>query len=280
MRVSSSLLCFAALVTSVTIGCNRRSGADTDGLDSASAALIDDDTEASDVDEDLEIGIEESLSGAAEGGEIDVEATADAIAEKGRTNPGVFFEPAGCIVSTRAANVVTHVFTDCTGPYGLVHFTGTVTSTWTKVEGGAQVVHVAKGFAIDRATVDHRATVTFTKASGVYTKTRKASFSGKTAAGRPISRSADWVTVYDAKTRCIARDGGAQTTIGERTWSSSIDGYERCGIGLAGCPKDGTITLTGPRATVVLDFPGGPAVDVSVNGKTWRRPLVCNASAT
>ena len=40
-----------------------------------------------------------------------------------------FWQPAGCAVATQTNNVVSYKFNDSTGPYGLVHVTGTVVVT-------------------------------------------------------------------------------------------------------------------------------------------------------
>jgi len=281
MRTSASLLALAALTLALPVGCaGRNSGSDTSGLDSESSALVDDNAETDDTEGDVEEGIEEPLSGATVGGEVEVAAAdAETIAEKARTNPGVWFKPAGCIVSTRAANVVTHVFTNCTGPWGMASFNGTVISTWTKIANGVQVQHVAKGFKVNGATVDHTVTIQYTKVAGVYTKTRKGASSGTTAKGRAITHNADYVTTFDPGSKCITRNGSSSTTIGAREYSRSIKGYERCGIGLGGCPKSGTVTLSRPKVQVELSFPGGQEVDITVNGKKFRRALFCNASA-
>jgi hypothetical protein len=278
---AASLFVVGLLVTSVT-ACSRRSGPDTEGLDAEAAALVSDNTDIDETEGDVEDGVEEPLSGApaaeGAGGEVDLTADDAGLAEKARLNPGIFFQPAGCIVSTREANVVTHVFTDCTGPHGLVHFTGKVVSTWTHITNGAQVQHVAKGFQINGATVDHTVTIQYTKASGIYTKTRNGSSSGTTATGRAITHSANYVTVFDANTRCIQRDGSSETTVGARTVSRTIAGFERCGIGAMGCPKSGTITLARPRVNATLQFPGGAVVDITVNGRKFQRALTCNPS--
>ncbi len=278
---AASLFVVGLIVTSVT-ACSNRSGPDTEGLDAEAAALVSDNTDTDETEGDVEDGIEDPLSGAAPigagGGEVDLTPDEGGLAEKARLNPGLFFKPAGCIVSARDANVVTHVFTDCTGPHGLVHFTGTVVSTWTRVANGAQVQHVAKAFQINGATVDHTVTIQYTKASGIYTKTRNGASSGATATGKTITHKASYVTVFDANTRCIERDGSSETTIGARTFSRTVAGFERCGVGSMGCPKSGTVTLARPRANVTLEFPGGQTVNITVNGRKFQRTLTCNAS--
>jgi len=277
----ASLFLLGTLALGVFVGCGgRQSGPDTEGLGSEASALVEDNTEVDETEGDIEDGVEDPLSGAPLGGEVVTTADPDGLAESARSNPGIFFKPAGCITSTRVANVVTHEFKDCTGPHGLVSFNGTVISTWTKITNGAQVVHAAKGFRINGATVDHTVTIQYTKLSGVYTKTRKGTSTGTTAKGRAISHTADYVTTFDANTRCINRDGSSQTTIGARSYSRSIKDYERCGIGALGCPNSGSITIDTPKLDLSLTFPGGAVVDVIVNGKTYRRSLFCNASAS
>jgi hypothetical protein len=283
MRASLSLVALSFLALSAAACAGKNGGTDTSGLDSESAALVSDNSEVDETEGTVEGGLEDTLSGAtalpSDGGEIDLSAAdVTLIAESARKNPGIFFEPAGCITSTREGNVVTHVFTGCTGPYGLTSFDGTVTSTWTKIAGGFQVVHATKGFHVDGAIVDHTVTITYTKASGIYTRTRKGSLTGTTAKGRAITHSADYVTTWDPGSRCITRNGSSETTIGLREMSRSITGYERCGVGLFGCPKSGTIELKRPRASVTLTFPGGPSVDIVVNGHELHRDLVCSAS--
>lgn len=256
------------------------SSSPTEGLDAASAAMITDGQDIDDLEESAELAVEEPLSGAAEGGEVAVTLDAAGAAAASKTNLGVFFKPAGCIVSTLAGNVVTHVFSDCTGPYGYVHLTGTVTSTWSKIASGVSVKHEATGFRVNGAVIDHAVTIDYTRAAGVYTKTRHGVSSGTTAAGRAITHSADYVTTYDANTKCLTRDGAGQTTIGGRALSRSITGYQRCGIGAGGCPKSGTVVLKRDARTLELAFPGGAFVDIKIDGgAAIRRPLLCRPLA-
>lgn len=257
------------------LGCAGKDA--SSGLSSEASALVEDDSDTTDQESDLESGLEDPLSGASEGGEVDVTAAPDTVAESGRTNPGVFFQPAGCIVSKRAANVVTHTFTNCTGPYGMKTFNGTVTSTWSKIANGVQVIHSTRGFQINGATIDHDVTVAYTKVAGLYTKTRNGKSTGTTAKGRPITHAADYVTKYDAASRCITRDGSSSTTIGGASFSRSIKGYERCGVGRLGCPKSGTFALTRPKVSLTIQFLGGTRYDVVFDGTTYERNLICAA---
>src|SRR5689334_8165169 len=46
------------------------------------------------------------------------------------------FQHSTCVTATAAGNVVTYVLKDCSGPWGLVHATGTVVVTYTKQADG------------------------------------------------------------------------------------------------------------------------------------------------
>ncbi len=281
MSKATSLFLFGAFVA-VTVGSANGCASKNSGesLDAESAALVEDNAEVDDTESTLESGLEEPTSGAAAlGAEIALDAADPVIAATAaKANAGLFFKPAGCIQSTLAGAVVTHVFKDCTGPEGLVAFNGTVTSTWKKIPGGFEVTHEAKGFKANGASVDHTVTIDYTKTGGVYTKHRVGSTTGLTAKGKAITHSADYVTTYDPSTKCLTRNGSSTTTIGARNFSRSIDGYVRCGIGSFGCPNSGKFLLKTPKLSLELDFPGGPLVDVKLNGKSFERPLLCRAS--
>jgi hypothetical protein len=271
-------LAFAAALASALPACASSDGAGS--LDAASAAMVADSQEIDDFDDTADLAIEEPLSGAAEGAEVTVTLDAAGAAEASKTNAGTFFKPAGCLVTTVAGNVVTRVFSDCTGPYGYVHLTGTITSTWSKITDGVSVKHEAKEFLVNGAVIDHVVTVAYTRAGGVYQKTRHASSNGITARGHAITHAADFVTKYDAITKCLARDGAGQTTIAGRALSRTVTGYQRCGIGSGGCPKGGQIVLKRDARTVEIDFPGGAFMDVKIDGgAAIRRPLLCRELA-
>jgi hypothetical protein len=260
-------------------GCGRMDDEGT-SLGVEESALFDDESDAEELDSQIEAGIEEPLSGAepADPGSAltpDVpQATAMASL---RTNPGKFFQPAGCIVTTVAGNVATHVFTSCTGPYGLTSFNGTVTSTWT-FGAGLSVKHEATGFKINGATITGSVTLSYTKSGTVYSKTRNGSWMGKTSAGKDITRTANYQGSYDATTKCITRSGTATTTVGARSLEASVTNYKRCGIGALGCPMSGTVTLTRKPSglSLTLTFPGGAKVVITGPlGRMVTRPLVC-----
>jgi hypothetical protein len=268
-----------------TVGCAAKTDEDPEPLGTATDELIGDNEEADEVESSVEGGIEESLSGATPtdpGSPADGATETDLMA-KVKSNPGLFFKPAGCITTTIAANVATHVFKDCTGPYGLVGFNGTVTSTYAKTAGSLTITHQATDFKINNATITGSRTVVYTLSGGVISKTRTGSWTGTTGKGKPITHNASWTATYDIAAKCVTRDGSATTSVGGREHSVTIDNYKRCGIGSLGCPESGTVVLqrtkAGESLSVTIEFLGGRQYRVTgPNGRTATRGLICRAS--
>lgn len=278
-----SSLFLAATATGCTV---RADQADDDGdLGSTESALVADDTESAETDEDLEKGLDEPLSGASEADPgTPAEGATDAeLMEKIRTNPGRFFQPAGCITTTIAANVATHVFNGCTGPHGMVGFNGTVTSTYTRADGKLTITHQATGFKINGAEVSGSRVVTYAKSGTTVTRTRTGSWSGTTAKGKPITHDASFTSTWDAAAKCVTRSGSAKTSVGDRSLERVLTDYKRCGIGRLGCPESGKLVITGTKgsasASVTLEFKGGRSYVITTSGgKTFSRSnLVCIA---
>ena len=287
MKIVNLALVSVTLLAIAAVGCKKDDADDDESLGTSESLLIEDDSEASEADDELEAGIDEPLSGGSEAdpGTLAEGTSDDDALEKVRTNAGKFFQPAGCIVSTRTGNKIEHVFTKCTGPYGLKEFNGTITSTYVRADGKLTITHEATGFTINGASISGSRVVVYTKSGAVITKTRTGNWTGTTAKGKPISHQASFVTTYDAASKCATRDGSAQTTIGGRAFERVVTGYKRCGIGKGGCPDSGSIVLSrtkgGETASVTLTFPGGAKVTVTrPNGRQITRPLLCNPRAS
>jgi hypothetical protein len=282
--MTNKLLSVVGLLGVCVVGCGMRNkdSANDGTLGESELQLQADASEADDVEEATEVGLEESTSGASPtdpGGTPDP-ATDDELHEKVRSNVGLFFQPAGCVTTTWSGNVATHAFANCTGPYGMATFNGTVTSTYVREPGKLTVTHEASGFTINGATVTGTRTVVYTRSGTVITRTRTGTWSGTTAKGNAISHEASFVATYDTATRCITRDGSATTSIGGRSFSRSVEDFERCGIGSLGCPNSGTIVLTRTNASgsasLTIEFNGGRSYTVTrPNGTSVDRQLVC-----
>lgn len=282
-----------ALVTALTlcltsIGCVAKTDDPAslkDGsLGTSADELVSDNDEATEADSDLESGVDDPLSGstpADPGTPASGASDADVMA-KVKTNPGLFFRPAGCVTTTVAGNVATHAFADCTGPYGLAHFTGTVVSTFARAAGSLTITHEAQGFQINGATISGKRVVVYSVSGAVITKHRTGDWSGTTAKGKSIAHKADFTSTYDGAAKCVTRDGSATTSVGARELSLTVTGYKRCGIGNLGCPESGEIVLertkAGATTKVIVDFIGNGQVRLTgPNGGQLTRRMICKA---
>jgi hypothetical protein len=274
----------------VTAGCTQQIDGESSNEEGALATkesqLLDDDAEAAESDEDLEMGLDEPLSGATEldPGSFAEGASDEDVFEKVRNNVGRFFEPAGCITSTREGNVVTHVFHGCRGPHDLAEFRGTITSTYVREPGKLTVTHETDGFAINGASITGKRVVVYARNGSLVTKSRNGSWSGTTAKGTPITHEANFVTTWDSSSRCITRDGVAHVSVGGRAFERTIEGYERCGVGRGGCPKSGELTLSrtkdGESLSLKVELLGGVRARVTrPNGTQVTRLLLCRPNA-
>jgi hypothetical protein len=253
-------------------------------------ALTTDNSDSQEAEDGTEDGIENGLSGATPtdtGNAVDgVDlATIDA---KMKVNPGLYFMPAGCIVSTRiAAGQWSHVFTNCTGPLGRVTYNGTVTSTWTVSAGSFQVVHAATSFteAGPNVTVTFGGsrTVTYTRAGSVLSKHRVGSWTGTLSKNanpsktEPWSHNADFTSTWDESSKCYTRDGSADNAIGGREFGRKVTGYKVCG-GLFACPSSGELEVDRKdgSVTITIDFLGGQNVEVTgPKGNSIKVKIAC-----
>ena len=106
----------ATVLAVAVVGCKNTDETDNSGstetLGTSESQLVEDDAEVNDTDTDLEAGLDDTTSGSTEAdpGDPADGATDDEVGEKMRKNAGGFFKPAGCLVSTREGNKITHAF--------------------------------------------------------------------------------------------------------------------------------------------------------------------------
>ncbi len=283
---SRALLSTFLFVGLAVAGCAAQT--DDDGsektLGTAEAQLVADDEASEEADADLEEGVDVPLSGATPNDPRPAGGATDGdMMERVRTNPGLFFQPAGCITTTIEGTTATHVFDNCTGPLGRRTFNGTVTSTYVRGEGTLTITHTAQDFHIDGATISGSRVIEYSVSGSVITRKRTGRWYGTTARGVAITHEADFVATYDVLARCVTRDGSATTTLGDRTFQRSITGFRRCGIGRLGCPESGTVVLSrtrdGETLRLTIEFLGGRDIRITrPSGAVVTRQLACVAS--
>jgi hypothetical protein len=197
------------------------------------------------------------------------------------SNPaGGFFQPAGCLseVSDLATQTNTYTFSDCTGPFGLVHLTGVVTVVWSQASADTLNLELSsKNFEINRATVTSWNATAAIKADGdSRTMQWAASLTGTTKSGRAFSRTNAKTISWTVGGSCISISGSSQGTITGLDLDTTITNYSRCE---GSCPAAGSevhIEDVKNGESIDLKYLGGDSAQfTSVDGTVTDLPLFC-----
>lgn len=292
MKLTNIALVTALFALTAMAGCKNDDDAnDADNganLDTNEAQLVEDDSEAADTDDNMENAVDNPLSGAdpTDPGTPATGASDEEVLGKVTANAGKHFL-GKCLESTRDGNKIHHVFKACRAAWSLKTFDGTVDSTYVRDGNKLTITHVFDGFLANGATLHGTRVIAYTWENGVISKLRTGNFAGMTKKGKEIAHTANFTASYDSNTKCVTREGSAQTTLGNRNFERVITDYKRCGIGALGCPDSGKITLSktndakGVDVSVSIEFLGGTSMRVTRrNGKTVDRTLLCNEAAS
>jgi len=248
---------------SLLAGCG---GGDPNGDAASVAAALDSSGETAD-DSALMLATTDGTESATSGNEAAVMAGAQA---------KTFWQPAGCVVATQTNNVVSYKFSDCTGPYGLVHVTGTVVVTYTADSAGIHASAATTGLLINGATMNATSNATYTVNGTAKKLVVQTQGSGTGAFGNAINRNGGYTLTWDDASMCGTLDGAWSTMIGSDTWSTSIANYAQC---KAHCPSSGTLSHTGgiSKLTVTVTFDGSAAAKWSTSrGRSGTIALFCS----
>lgn len=201
--------------------------------------------------------------------------TAETAAAGAEARAGGRFQPAGCATVTRVANVVTYVLQNCTGPFGLVHVTGTATATFTDAGGGVRIDLEGTGMKVNRAIIDFHTTGVLTVNGTERRLVVTTEGEGVGPRGNAFTRSGGYTLTRDTATDCLALDGSWQLDARRAARSTTVTGLSRCANT---CPAaGGSIVHTGFRGrtvTVTLDGTSAAAWSSST-GKSGTIDLSC-----
>jgi hypothetical protein len=235
-------------------------------------------TNAEDGDESASVTSHESALTAELSDEVTspVSTTPEALAQAAATRVGSHLVPASCFTKTVVGATVTYTMNDCTGPWGLVHLTGTITAVYSRATtGGVAVAITGAGIKANNATLDLNANVVAAEVNGVRVANVTTEAKGTGARGLALTRKGAYVAKYDPTAQCITVDGSWTTTTGLRSASTTIANYTRC---KGACPAaGGTLVHTGVRNTAVtVTYDGtSTAAWASSNGRAGNVPLMC-----
>lgn len=169
-----------------------------------------------------------------------------------------YFQPAGCLVVTDmpASHEATYAFSNCSGPYGLVHITGNVVVDYD-VSSGTELhlSYTGKNLQINSSTVNWTATADVTVSGSTYTVQWAGQFSGTTGAGRSFSRTNTKTYTWDTSSQCLTANGTSNGTVTGDDLQTDVIGYARC---VAECPASGSeITITDESTSRTYDLKYG-----------------------
>jgi hypothetical protein len=225
-------------------------------------------------------------------------------------DPGFFLQPTGCVQVTADAltHQATYVFSDCTGPLGLVHLDGTITVGWTLQVSPVTLTlnYATQNFKINGATITSwQATAVITEPlttvvdaglaaldgaaavldAGVATSvdagvsaremTWNATLSGTTASGRPFVRKTTKGLKWTVGQACLSVSGTSDGTISGANIQTTITNFDRCA---SACPQAGSeisVTNVDNGDSIDIQYDGGPAALLTINGKSTTIALLC-----
>jgi hypothetical protein len=180
-----------------------------------------------------------------------------------------FYVPAGCltVTDTPAQSQATYVFADCTGPYGLVHITGTVTVGYSSSAANQlTLTYAATGLKINNATVDWSASADITANGAARTMVWTGMFSGTTGHGRAISRTNSKTYNWTVGVACLSVTGESNGTVTGNDLTVDVINFSRCADA---CPASGSeIKITDVTTGTVYDltYGDGEATYTDSNG--------------
>jgi hypothetical protein len=276
-----TVLSSGALSTALGLGCAGHKTTTTEsGLSSDESALLADGNDGAQAGDTASAIVSVPLLPITK---AELVANADAAATAAATS-GTFFQPAGCVTATRAANVITYVFAGCTGPFGLVAVNGKITATITAgtAPSSVDVAVKSEGLTLNKAAVEQSATAHVSWTGTTRTVQWDGQYHGATTGGRPIDHTASYTSSVDSATSCVTLSGTGTTTVGGRGLKNLVTDYTRCGDRSV-CPKSGEIisTIQGgllDGKSIKVEFVGGNHADVTgFFGHVYHVVLACTA---
>lgn len=201
------------------------------------------------------------------------------------------FNPSTCLTTTRATNVVTFTFKDCSY-LGYSKLNGTLEATYTAgPSAGTATISVAskKPFTLEAWDRNDRPIVVDISLEGTiqvqisasskqigWSGTYTASSGGFTLTHVPSFKSTR--STVDSEI-CVTLDGESTTTVNARSLSTTVSGYRRCGTSRA-CPDaGGKVTFTRADGSfLTIEFLGGRHTRVTLPDRSFETDGILKCS--
>ncbi len=189
--------------------------------------------------------------------------------------------PSGCATGVKDPTqpIATITLTNCTGPFGLIRWSGTLTATYSKNADGTINVKATSTnmtvngktaqFAMDRTITVDSATTRTVKGSSTWTR--------QNAEGETVTHANAWTAMVDTTTRCRTVSGSGTTTVGTKVYATTSRDYKVCrSVDSDSCPS-GTLThtVTPGQTVVTVTFNGTSTAMVSGPNGSRSVPILC-----
>jgi hypothetical protein len=197
---------------------------------------------------------------------------------------GSLLQPAGCLTETEdpANRTNTYVFADCTGPFGLVHLTGTVVVAYAVTSPTTLTLsYSAQDFQINRATITQwTASATITANGNDRDMVWSAMLTGTTGSGRDFSRTNNKDIKWTVGVPCVAISGTSEGSVTGHNLKTTVTSYDRCAFACPEANSDIDILNEDTGENVDIHFDGGAKATITVSGAksdngTIDIPLAC-----
>lgn len=253
-------------------------GVGNPGLTTQEQALYDDGEEGRKAGDTASLLVSIPLATLTKAAHVETPDLAAAVGEAARD---FYFQPAGCVATTRAANVVTFTFTDCTYKLGALRVNGVLEATYRAGPVAGSITVDARNvgpFAIEGfdkllrpvsidVTIEAKTQIEF-----VDETTKKVDWQGTYTAKLgdfTLDHRPSYRATIETDVNCFGLAGNATTTINGRGVETTFSSYRRCG-GPKACPQaGGTFELRRiPKGlTLAVEFLGGPDTRVTIPGR-------------
>src|SRR5262249_29562189 len=84
---------------------------------------------------------------------LTVQMSGEQAAVSAAASAKTFWQPSGCVTASASGTTVTYTLNDCTGPFGLVHVSGTVVVTYSLALDGIHAHATANDLMVNGASI-------------------------------------------------------------------------------------------------------------------------------
>ena len=190
--------------------------------------------------------------------------------------------PAGCATRKKDATnpAVVHVtLNDCSGPFGLLHWKGDITITFSKSASGALHAEAASSdMTVNDKPVTYSRSADITIAGDLRNVVGNGAWTRVNAKGETVSHTHSFTLAIDVKTGCRTANGSGTARVGVREIDATVTDYKVCRTATGDSCPTGTVVYTHKASgkTLTVKFDGSDrATLVGDKGGSIEVPLIC-----